>query len=127
MHSTGRHFFANQWTWANGNVSEIWAAAQATEDADDFEFDVRSMDWDLYLKRFVLGTQKYMLKCGEELLPRARKQLQMYIEMMYIVYRRLVNSGVLGVTERTWPGSSTMHVSSDWCCLRFIRCLFNML
>lgn len=52
-------------------------AAAKAEDASEFTFDICKMNWNEYVERMVLGTQKYILKSGEESLPRSRQILKL--------------------------------------------------
>lgn len=73
-----RYFTTNEWRFASGQVNDMLKAAKVTGELVDFNIDIRSMNWDVYVKRFVLGTQQYILKSGEESLPSARRTLKMY-------------------------------------------------
>jgi fatty acyl-CoA reductase len=47
-------------------------------DAQDktFDFDVSQINWDQYVKHYVLGIRKYILKDSSDTIPSARKKLQ---------------------------------------------------
>lgn len=72
------YFATHGWNWKYDNVLEAIRVAKGASDFGEFNFDVCSFTWDEYIKRYVLGIQKFMLNSGEEQLPRARKMLKMY-------------------------------------------------
>ena len=52
------------------------------EDLREFNFDLKSMDWDVYIDRFCMGTKKYLLKEDVANLPSARRQITRYSSHM---------------------------------------------
>lgn len=72
-----RFFATRDWNFAFDNVQQMLDAAAKAEDVSEFPFDIRKVNWNDYVERMVLGTQKYILKSGEESLPRSRKILKL--------------------------------------------------
>lgn len=52
---------------------------QLCDDFSEFNFDCCSIDWDEYVKRWVIGLRKYILKCDESSLPAARRALTGFV------------------------------------------------
>jgi fatty acyl-CoA reductase len=46
------------------------------QDKSMFDTDVSHMDWDKYVKYYMLGIRKFILKDSNDTIPSARKKLQ---------------------------------------------------
>ena len=51
----------------------------SAEDRRVFYFDVRKINWPLYLEKYALGARQFILKDDPSSLPVARKKLQKYV------------------------------------------------
>lgn len=72
--------------FSNNGVLQLLDALQDCAELEEFNFDCCSIDWDVYLKKCVLGTQKYILKNEESSLHSAKRRLRMQVENIeYIV------------------------------------------
>ncbi|XP_023238987.1 fatty acyl-CoA reductase 1-like [Centruroides sculpturatus] len=66
------HFSTNEWYFQAKNYLQIWDA-MSDVDKKLFNFDVRSVIWNLYFENFILGVRKFMLNEDHSTLPKARK------------------------------------------------------
>lgn len=53
---------------------------EAVKKCEEFKFESCGIDWDDYVKKSVLGSQKYILKCDERELPSARRAFKFYVQ-----------------------------------------------
>lgn len=51
------------------------------KDREIFVFDVRNIDWDKYVERYVLGFREFLFKQRPESLPASRKRMVRYVHM----------------------------------------------
>lgn len=78
-YKTGEFFARHEWEFEVSNVHELVNEVQKTSDRDDFKCDVTKINWDEYLKMFVLGIRKYVLKDDESTLEKSRNTVKMYV------------------------------------------------
>jgi len=55
------YFTSREWHWTNDNLVEL-IDKLSPHDQKEFDFDVRNIDWQLYLDNYCLGTKRYALK-----------------------------------------------------------------
>jgi len=67
-------FTTHGWKFAANNAMELSGKLSA-KDQEMFYFDVRSIDWNDYLEKYILGTRQYVLKDDSSTLVAARKNL----------------------------------------------------
>lgn len=67
-------FTSGEWHWTNDNVLML-IDKQSDFDKKEFDFDVRNIDWQLYLDNYCLGTKRYALKESMDDLPLAQKNV----------------------------------------------------
>ncbi|XP_071566691.1 putative fatty acyl-CoA reductase CG5065 [Temnothorax nylanderi] len=72
---TGEFFAMNEWKFYSSNMTKLVKFVRASEDCDNFEVDIRNVDWDMYLHRYMLGIRKYILKDNLDTLNNARNRL----------------------------------------------------
>ncbi|PSN30813.1 putative fatty acyl-CoA reductase [Blattella germanica] len=77
---TGEFFSLHEWKFHRDNVSALIRDAQ---DKSVFNVDVSQMEWDTYVKYYMLGIRKYVLKDSSDTIPSARRKLQ----KLYWVHR----------------------------------------
>ena len=79
-------FFAlNQWFWSNINLKKLQSALVNTDDEslESFSFDIRSMDWKIFIDNYVLGMRHYVLKNNPDSMESSRKKLK----ILYFLHR----------------------------------------
>jgi len=65
------YFTSREWHWTNDNM--LFLKEQMNQDdQQEFDFDVRNIDWDVYLQNYFLGTKTFALKETDEKLPEAK-------------------------------------------------------
>lgn len=74
---TGTFFAMHEWNFETKNIRKIIQAARETQtDADEFNLDISSLDWDIYMEKYMMGIRTHILKDDVSSLPKARKKLQ---------------------------------------------------
>ncbi|XP_055317180.1 fatty acyl-CoA reductase wat-like [Sitodiplosis mosellana] len=64
-------FFAmRQWDYQQDNLIEMWTSL-SEKDKDIFFFDMRQLDWDLFLQHYFRGIRQYLLNDPLETIPEA--------------------------------------------------------
>lgn len=76
-YKTERFFTITQFNFAVDNILEMVDVAGKAADHAEFPFDIRTIQWEEYFLRMTIGTQKFILKSGEEERPRARQILKL--------------------------------------------------
>lgn len=75
---TGEYFARHAWTFETTNVRELLADVRRAKDGDEFGVDVRRLVWDDYIRDYMLGIRKYVLKDDAATLPAARHKVQQF-------------------------------------------------
>uniref|UniRef100_T1ITA3 Fatty acyl-CoA reductase n=1 Tax=Strigamia maritima TaxID=126957 RepID=T1ITA3_STRMM len=65
-------FLTKEWSFSNNNMMELWNSLSA-EDRKIFLFDVKQIDWPIYIKNSVLGCKQYLLKESLDTVPSTKK------------------------------------------------------
>lgn len=73
---TGEFFALHQWNFASENVQLLQDEMTSALDKDIFNVDISALNWDSYIKHYIFGIRKYVLKDPEETIPSAKKKLQ---------------------------------------------------
>jgi len=68
------YFTTHQWSWSNKNTEELSNSLHPT-DRETFFFRMEGLDWDSFIKDYVLGTRQYVLKQPESSIPACRRKL----------------------------------------------------
>ena len=55
------YFASNQWIFSNHN-SQFLLNQMTDFDKQEFHFDVKNIDWTIYLRNYCIGVKKYLLK-----------------------------------------------------------------
>lgn len=76
---TGEYFARHEWNFETTNVHELMAEVRAAKDGAEFRVDVRSLVWDEYIREYMLGIRKYVLKDDESTLPAARASVRRFL------------------------------------------------
>lgn len=67
-------FFAiREWEFTNHNTRKLWDEL-SVKDKEIFPFDMRQVDWNVYVSNEISGIRKYVLKEELSNLPAARKK-----------------------------------------------------
>ncbi|KAJ9591141.1 hypothetical protein L9F63_002296, partial [Diploptera punctata] len=77
---TGEFFSLHEWKFHCENLQALMRDAQ---DKTTFNVDISHMEWDTYVKYYMLGIRKYVLKDSSDTIPSAKKKLQ----KLYWVHR----------------------------------------
>ncbi|KAL0122038.1 hypothetical protein PUN28_007080 [Cardiocondyla obscurior] len=72
---TGQFFAMNEWKFHTGNMIELIKIVNESKEKDQFDLDIKNMDWDVYLHQYMLGIRKYILKDNLDTLKHARNKL----------------------------------------------------
>ena len=70
---TGEFFSLHEWKFHCENLEALMRDAQ---DKATFNVDISQMEWDTYVKYYMLGIRKYILKESSDTTPSARRKLQ---------------------------------------------------
>ncbi|GFG33605.1 hypothetical protein Cfor_03159 [Coptotermes formosanus] len=70
-----QYYTTKQWVFRNENLKTL-PQGLTEEDKQTFYTDIKVVDWDDYIKNFVLGTRRYLLKDDPATLPKARRRLK---------------------------------------------------
>lgn len=76
MAQTGEFFALHQWNFASENLLGLQEAMEHPYDCEVFNVDITGLDWDSYIKKYILGIRKYILKDPIDTIPIAQKKLQ---------------------------------------------------
>jgi len=71
---TVEYFTSREWHWTNDNMIALQETL-SSHDQKVFDFDVRSIDWNVYLDNWCLGTKCYALKESMDDLPKAKSKI----------------------------------------------------
>jgi len=79
------------------------------EDRDTFRFDIKELNWDSYMERWVKGVRQYIVNGDRSALPQARERYEMQ------VYKQQTTLPRLNTADRNkgqfWTTYSVMY----WC------------
>ena len=78
--STTSFFALRQWQFVNANFIPLLDQLSVL-DRQTFNFDVREIDWQIYVEDYCMGIRRYILNEQEETIPAARTSLmKLYVE-----------------------------------------------
>ena len=72
--STTSFFALRQWQFVNANFIPLLDQLSVL-DRQTFNFDVREIDWQIYVEDYCMGIRRYILDEEEETIPAARTSL----------------------------------------------------
>ncbi|XP_034945485.1 putative fatty acyl-CoA reductase CG5065 [Chelonus insularis] len=75
---SARVFCTNEWQFSCNNVQYLIELLKTASDKDNFHLDVREIEWDNYIQKYILGMRQYLLKDTPETLPKARNQIRKF-------------------------------------------------
>lgn len=73
---TGEFFARHEYNFEVKNVKELLHEISNADDGEEFMCDVKQLDWDEYLKNYVCGIRKHILKDDDTTMERARRTLK---------------------------------------------------
>lgn len=65
----------HEWKFETANVIELLQELHGAKDGAEFRMDISTMNWDEYIRNYMLGIRKYVLKDDNGTLGNARKQI----------------------------------------------------
>lgn len=71
----GEYFALHEWKFQCDNLISLNKALTAENDRKTFCVDVEKIDWDDYVKNYLLGLRRFVLKDDPKTLDGARKKL----------------------------------------------------
>lgn len=78
-------FFAmRQWDYQQDNLIGMWDSL-SEKDKDVFFFDMRQLDWDLFLQHYFRGIRQYLLRDPLETIPEALVRWNRWVEKNYLI------------------------------------------
>ncbi|CAG0880196.1 unnamed protein product [Darwinula stevensoni] len=83
------YFTTREWLFKSENVPMLLQQLNPV-DRDRFNFDIRGLNWYLYLQSYILGTRQFVLKEDLSSLPRARRHLRKLYWLRILVHTVLV-------------------------------------
>lgn len=86
----GEFFAMHEWEFEVTNVHELINEIKKAHDRDEFSCDVAKVNWDQYLKMFVLGIRKYILKDDDTTLEKSRNTLNMYEKKLLFKINKII-------------------------------------
>lgn len=72
---TGEFFAVNEWVFQGENIKDLAKNVKAANDANRFNVDITTLDWDSYVHQYMLGIRKYILKDNPDTMSKARNRL----------------------------------------------------
>lgn len=66
----------HEWNFITTNVEELLQAVRQAKDGDEFQIDVSTMNWEEYIRQYMFGIRKYVLKDDLESLTKARRTVK---------------------------------------------------
>lgn len=83
VYASLQYFTNHEWKFTNDNVMMLWDVL-SPQDQQDFNFDVRSIDWKRYMDNYFTGTKLYILKENLSAFPAARHHLRKMFVIFYV-------------------------------------------
>lgn len=89
FHSIAEYFVMHEWTFENRNVNELLQDVRAATDGDEFRLDIKTLNWDDYIRQYMFGIRKYILKDDLDSMPAARRTIQKYV-FADIIFKKML-------------------------------------
>lgn len=70
------YYTLREWKFVNRNSTHLLDKMSAGDKAL-FPFDVRDLNWESYIQKYVLGIREHLLKDDTQTLPKARRNVNM--------------------------------------------------
>ncbi|KAK0176558.1 hypothetical protein PV328_000679 [Microctonus aethiopoides] len=79
--NTGEFFAINEWRFQGENMRRLINAVETTDgESKNFNVDITTLNWDLYVKRCILGIRQYILNDDLDTLTKARNRMSKYVK-----------------------------------------------
>lgn len=79
--NTGEFFAINEWRFQGENMRRLITAIETTDnDSKNFNVDITTLNWDLYVKRCLLGIRKYILNDDLDTLTKAQNRMSKCVQ-----------------------------------------------
>lgn len=72
----GEFFAMHEWIFETTNIKELIKEITDAKDGDEFNCNPNTIKWDSYIKDYMLGIRKYVLKDGLESMEKAKISLK---------------------------------------------------
>lgn len=72
---TGEFFAMHSWVFKVDNMRELIRQVHQATDGDEFNCDMSNMDWSEYVRDYMLGIRKFVLRDGDESMKSSRKKI----------------------------------------------------
>lgn len=72
-----QYYTTKEWNFTNKKIVEICSKLDPSE-KECFNTDVKSVQWETYVRDMLLGTRKFILKDDMSSMPKARRHLNRY-------------------------------------------------
>lgn len=79
---TGEFFTVNEWRFHGENMQQLAKSVKAANDANNFNVDITTLDWDNYVQQYMLGIRKYILNDSPDTLTNARSRISKCVKNM---------------------------------------------
>lgn len=100
---TGEYFAMHEWNFGVKNINRMTRAAQETQmDANEFNCDISTLNWDAFFEKYVLGVRQFVLKDDMSSLPKARRKLQKIIWARRVFYFFLLGATLYLLWNGVW-------------------------
>ncbi|XP_054283877.1 fatty acyl-CoA reductase wat-like isoform X2 [Macrosteles quadrilineatus] len=70
------YFSTREFKFEEGNADRLWNSLDST-DQEMFPFNMAAMDWNVYLRSYVLGCRRFLLKEGHNTIVASRRRIKM--------------------------------------------------
>lgn len=72
---TAEFFTCREWKFHGNNMQQLSKCVKVTNDSNNFNTDITTLDWDAFLHKYTLGIRKYILNDNPDTLTTARNRL----------------------------------------------------
>ncbi|CAK9831533.1 Putative fatty acyl-CoA reductase CG5065 [Anthophora retusa] len=91
MTTTGQFFIMREWNFHRSNMNDLMKKVKLLKDCDNFNVDIRDLEWDSYIEDYLSGIKKYVLNETPDSSNTARSRLLMF----YWVHRIIQFSSII--------------------------------
>lgn len=72
---TGEFFAVNEWFFHTANMENLMKCVKQVDNLHQFNVEIATLNWDTYVREYILGIRKYILKDSPETLTKARNRI----------------------------------------------------
>lgn len=72
------YFSTREFKFEEGNADRLWNSLDST-DQEMFPFNMAAMDWNMYLRSYVLGCRQFLLKEEHNTIVASRRRIKMWV------------------------------------------------